>query len=180
MPLDRIATARLYYDTTATDPPEDVELVRERLASLADSVGFELTETDVASLDRDRVSELTRDVKGRIGDEKPYVVDNRVLTPTVFGTVRPVLVIEYADDTPIDVYPHRDDAISRLPIGVTHFLDDVEEGTDTERGDFWSIHDDATTTDDADGGTTEKTASPNRRLLELLKSTVPSVTSPLS
>lgn len=169
MSLEHATQFRLFVASNAASTHEDVESVRERLGAVADAHDVEYRETDVASMSEQRVSELHEEFAADFDDdEKPYYVDNRVLNADVFGTVRPVLVVEY-EDRRRDVYPHRNDDVSDLPIGVEHFLDEVQSGYTADRGDFAAIHGEETDED------SESPSDDDAAILGDLKGTLTSV-----
>jgi hypothetical protein len=125
MLLTDVTRFELYHDTGESDPYEDPEKIRERVGSLAAEADAAVETVDLAGRSRDERRTTLEDVRSRVGDDKPYVVDNRMFRPDTFGSRRPVLLVEY-DDAGADLYPHRNyDVEERLPISVGEALDDL-------------------------------------------------------
>lgn len=126
MILDNVTRFELYRDSSASDPHEDPERIRERVEALATEADAEVETVDLAGRSKAERSEIMSSVRSRVGEDRPYVVDNRMFRPDTFGSRRPVLLIEY-EDAPADLYPHRNyDVDEMVPIDVLDALDELE------------------------------------------------------
>lgn len=139
--MDVVDKFEFYYDSTEEDPQEDPDEIRERIERIAADRGIECEFVDVADIDGDEWAERRDALRASVVPEREYDVGRRVFVEGTFGRFRPVLAIRYDDADGIDLYPHRRDDVSSVPIGVTDFLDEVEDGETTDRGDFADIAD---------------------------------------
>jgi hypothetical protein len=172
MLLTDVTRFELYHDSGESDPYEDPEKIRDRIGSLAAEAGAELETTDLAGRSHDQRRATLEEVRSRVGDEKPYVVDNRMFRPDTFGSRRPVLLVEY-DDAGADLYPHRNyDVEENVPISVGAALDALA-GEDSA-ADLERVH-----TDDAEdsGEEDDLITSPTGAAVRVAEKAVASVTS---
>lgn len=136
MLLDDVTRFELYHDASESDPYEDPERIRDRVEALAAEAGAEVETVSLAGQSHDERRATLEAVRSRVGDDKPYVVDNRMFRVETFGGRRPVLLVEYEDAAP-DLYPHRNyDVDGNIPISVTEALDDLageDSAADLER-----------------------------------------------
>jgi hypothetical protein len=161
--FDSIATITLYYDPNEESPREDSEEVRERVSQLAERERIEYEEVNVDEMGDEEFEELYQEVMAvspsKTDDTKPYAVDNRVLGEGMFGGVRPVLRIEYHDETPPDILPHQNDHVSGVPIGILDFLDNLDEADDPAESYFATFHPTVESTKQSDEQETDEDTS---------------------
>ena len=114
----------LYYDSTAIEPKEDPEILGERLAALAERDGIEYRAIDTKDYTNAERADLSRELRAAVTDED-HDTGPRVFAGRMFARSKPVLVVRYAEGS-ADLFPHRDDVESSLPVSIRAFLDAFE------------------------------------------------------